>query len=133
MKKNGVLNVKLSTVIARMGHTDRLVICDAGLPIPRHANVVDLAVISNMPPFFETLSAIMNELQIQNCIIADEMKTKNPDLYKKLQDLVNGISMQSYPHEEFKKMTREDQILAFVRTGETAPYANIILESGVTF
>ncbi|MCF7905318.1 MAG: D-ribose pyranase, partial [Candidatus Marinimicrobia bacterium] len=37
MKKVGILHPELSKAIAIMGHTDRLVVCDAGLPIPVHA------------------------------------------------------------------------------------------------
>ena len=33
MKKSGILNQPISAVIAGMGHTDTLVIADAGLPI----------------------------------------------------------------------------------------------------
>ncbi|MBN1561789.1 D-ribose pyranase [candidate division KSB1 bacterium] len=133
MKKNGVLNVKLSTVIARMGHTDQLVICDAGLPIPREADVVDLALTANVPPFLATLQVILNELHIQSCTIAEEMKTKNKALYEKVSGLMNGIPVQSCPHEQFKEMSKSGQVIAFVRTGEVSPFANIILESGVTF
>lgn len=34
MKKTGILNAQLSHLIATLGHTDFLTICDAGLPIP---------------------------------------------------------------------------------------------------
>lgn len=35
MKKGTVLNSDISSVISRLGHTDTLVVCDAGLPIPK--------------------------------------------------------------------------------------------------
>lgn len=34
MKRGGILHPELLAVIARLGHTDRLVIADSGLPIP---------------------------------------------------------------------------------------------------
>jgi D-ribose pyranase len=34
MKKIGVINREISQVLARMGHTDTIVIADCGLPIP---------------------------------------------------------------------------------------------------
>jgi len=133
MKKNGVLNGKLSEIIARMGHTDHLVICDAGLPIPRSADVIDLAVTANLPPFFDTLKAILGELQIQKFTIAEEMTLNNPVLYDKVVNLLKSVAMESCSHEQFKEKTRMLQVIAFVRTGESSPFANIILESGVTF
>lgn len=133
MKKNGVLNAQLSEIIARMGHTDHLVICDAGLPIPRSADIIDLAVTSNLPPFFDTLKVILSELQIQKFTIAEEIKLNNPALYDKIMKLLNGVAVEMCSHEQFKEKTRTLEIMAFVRTGETSPFANIILESGVTF
>ena len=35
MKKGTVLNSDISSMISRLGHTDTLVVCDAGLPIPK--------------------------------------------------------------------------------------------------
>ena len=37
MKKGTVLNSEISSVISRLGHTDTLVVCDAGLP---YANII---------------------------------------------------------------------------------------------
>ncbi len=34
MKKGALLNSEISHVVSRLGHTDSLVICDAGLPVP---------------------------------------------------------------------------------------------------
>jgi D-ribose pyranase len=55
MKKQGILNSKLASIIAMMGHTDKLVICDCGLPIPVGMQVVDLALTKNIPKFIDTL------------------------------------------------------------------------------
>ena len=57
MKKNGVLNHTLSEIIATMGHTDMLVIGDAGLPIPRQTRRVDLALSPGVPEFIERVTA----------------------------------------------------------------------------
>ena len=47
MKKTDLINPRHSEVIASLGHTDTLVIADAGLPIPlqtrRYANVILVA------------------------------------------------------------------------------------------
>ena len=62
MKKSGILNAKLSEIIASMGHTDKLVICDSGLPIPKGAQTVDLALSLNIPSFIDTLQVILQEM-----------------------------------------------------------------------
>ena len=43
MKKNGILNPQLNRVISEMGHRDMLIIADAGLPIPKEVERIDLA------------------------------------------------------------------------------------------
>ena len=36
MKKNGILNSDISSVLSYMGHTDTITIGDCGLPIPEN-------------------------------------------------------------------------------------------------
>ncbi len=133
MKKNGILNAPLSKVIASLGHTDRLVICDSGLPIPRDAEVVDLALTKNIPRFLDTLKIILEEFAVENAVVAEEIIQKNGSLFKEVENLLKGIQIQKVSHEEFKQKTRQNGTIVFVRTGEATPYANIILVSGVTF
>ena len=44
MKKCGHLNREVSRVLARMGHTDSLVIADCGLPVPDGVECIDLSI-----------------------------------------------------------------------------------------
>ena len=133
MKKQGILNSKLSSIIAMMGHTDRLVICDCGLPIPDSKEVVDLALTKNIPTFIDTLKVILNELHIEGAIIAEEMETDNNSLFQEAMEILPEVDIQKESHEQFKKITREAENISLVCTGEATPYANIILVSGVNF
>jgi len=133
MKKQGILNSKLSYIIAMMGHTDKLVICDCGLPIPANMPVVDLALTKNIPTFIDTLTVILKELQIEGALIAKEMETENAALFQKVKKILPDVDMKKVNHEKFKQMTRNEDNIYFVRTGEASPYANIILISGVNF
>ncbi len=134
MKKSNLLNAPLSAVIATMGHTDGLVIADAGLPIPETTQRIDLAVCKNLPRFLPVLEATLSELAVERVVIAEEIKVHNEDIHCALLELLSkhGISQITYcPHEEFK--ARSGKSRAIVRTGECSPYANILLYSGVTF
>ncbi len=133
MKKSGVLNSGLSRIIAAMGHTDKLVICDAGLPIPKNSEVVDLALTKNIPRFIETLKVILEELKVEEAILTNELVNGNAKLYKDINRLLKGAKIKKVSHEKFKDITRNGGNVTFVRTGEATPYANIILISGVTF
>ena len=133
MKKNGILNAPLSKLVASMGHTNKLVICDSGLPIPRNSETIDLALTKNIPRFIDTLKIILEELKVEEAIVAEEMISKSNGLFDEISDLLKGINIRKVSHEEFKQLTKADADTAFVRTGEATPYANIILISGVTF
>jgi D-ribose pyranase len=133
MKRSGVLNSGLSRIIASMGHTDKLVICDSGLPIPKNSEVVDLALTKNIPKFIDTLKVILEELKIEEAIVTKELVTGNSKYYKDITSLLNGTKIKKVNHEKFKEITRNGGNVTFVRTGEATPYANIILISGVTF
>jgi D-ribose pyranase len=133
MKRGGVLNSNLSFIIASMGHKDKLVVCDSGLPIPKNADVVDLALTKNIPRFIETLKVILEELKVEEAIVTNELVTGNSKFYKEINSLLNGTKIKKVNHEKFKDITRNGGNITFVRTGEATPYANIILISGVTF
>jgi D-ribose pyranase len=136
MKKIGTLNAQLSRTIAQMGHSDRLVICDSGLPIPRGSEVIDLALTKNIPTFIDTVNVILQELEVESAVIAKEMATVNKKRYGELMKelrAANVGSVKKVSHEEFKKLMANGHTIAFVRTGEATPYANVILVSGVAF
>lgn len=133
MKRSGVLNSNLSRIIALMGHTDKLVVCDSGLPIPKNSDVIDLALTKNIPRFIDTLKVILEELKVEEAVVTNELVTGNSKFYKEINSLLNGTKIKKVNHEKFKEITRNGGNVTFVRTGEATPYANIILISGVTF
>ncbi len=131
MKKIGTLNQPLSEVIAGLGHMDTLVIADAGLPIPLSTQRIDLALTQGIPGFLATLRVILEEVQVERAIIAEEMIDANSTIYEQLQNLLPETPIETISHTELKQRTSSAR--AVVRTGEFSPYANIILVSGVVF
>ncbi|SUU00123.1 D-ribose pyranase [Actinobacillus lignieresii] len=139
MKKTAVLNAQLSGVIASLGHTDGLTICDAGLPIPSEQQCVDLALTKGVPSFLSTLEVVLTELFVERILLAEEIKQANPAIEQQLLEMINKlaqtqgrqIEIEYVVHSEFKQ--RSNQAKAVVRTGECSPYANVILYSGVPF
>ena len=131
MKKTSLLNQPVSSVIAGMGHKDTLVVGDCGLPIPDGPLRIDLALYKGLPTFLDVLEAVLSELCVEKVTIASEMKKVNPELYAIMQEKFAGAEILEIPHEDFKKKTKDAK--AVIRTGECRAYANIILQSGVTF
>jgi D-ribose pyranase len=131
MKKTALLNRDVSAVIASLGHTDMLVVCDAGFPVPPSVRRIDLAVTANTPPFLKTLETVLTELEVEKIIVADETREVSPDLFKQIVELFPGQSMDTIPHIQFKEVARDAR--AAVRTGEFTAFANIILVCGVPY
>ncbi|MEG2868708.1 MAG: D-ribose pyranase [Terrisporobacter sp.] len=131
MKKSVLINSKISSVVSKMGHTDMLTICDSGLPIPRNVDRIDLALKHGIPTFLDTLDTVLEELKVEEVVIACEMEAVSGNLYKEIEDRFKDVKITKVAHEDFKSMTKDS--MAIVRTGEFTPYANIILKSGVVF
>lgn len=139
MKRSGILNPALSRALASMGHTDSIVVCDAGLPIPDGPERIDLAVRPGLPAFHDVLAAIAAELQIEHALIADEFAQASPGLHRETVVLLEAreagqgapIRLETARHADLKQAVRAAR--AVVRTGECTPFANVILYSGVPF
>ena len=131
MKKTGILNKDISEVVASLGHKDTLVIADAGLPIPVETRRIDLALKASLPPFLDTLEVILQEMQVEEAIVAEEMLEASPNVYQAIKELLGDVSIETVTHRIFKEKTRSAR--AVIRTGEFTPYANVILVSGVVF
>lgn len=137
MKKTPLINAPLSSIIARMGHGDYLVVADSGLPIPYGKELVDLAVTPHLPRLLDVLNVIFSELKVEKVIITNEMVEKSPhfhsELQKSLQKSAPGVPVERISHSRFKEIIQEIHNIAFVRTGEATPFSNLILVAGVTF
>ena len=52
-----------------MGHFDKLSIGDAGMPVPRGTEKIDLAVDNGIPSFMDVLNNVLEELEVQKSIL----------------------------------------------------------------
>ena len=139
MKKTALLNAPVSRILADMGHGDTVCLCDAGLPVPRGIEKIDLAVTAGVPGVVDVLLPVFEELFVERAIVSSELKEVQPKLFGQLSDLIkaleksqgNAIPLDTMTHEDFKLAAGDCR--AIIRTGECTPYANIILCSGVPF
>lgn len=131
MKKIGILNSEISKVISELGHTDKIVICDSGLPIPAHVQRIDLALKQGVPTFMDCLETVLQEMHVEQAFVAREMDQISPKLKNEMESVLAGVTLHEVSHEELKTLTHEVKVI--IRTGEFTPYANVILQAGVIF
>lgn len=130
MKKLGILNRELAGIFARIGHTDRIMIADCGLPIPDGVTCVDLSYKIGEPGFMAILETVLADYKSEKAIIATEMSTENESFYKAVHEQIH-VPFEEVSHEQLKQLSKEAKVI--IRTGEATPYANILLQSGVIF
>jgi|SRR5215217_4591990 len=128
MKRDGTINAELAGALAALGHTDLVVVCDAGLPIPSGPTVVDLAFRFGVPSFETVLSGLLEELVIEGATAAEEVE-RNLRSHELLKIQLPDLGL--VPHEELKRIVARAKLV--VRTGEATPYSKVILRCGVPF
>lgn len=131
MKKDRLLNREMIAEVAALGHTEYLVVCDCGLPIPKGVKCIDISVKAGYPTFLDVLDAVDEELVVESVILASEIDEKSAALSAEMNRRFGEIPIKKVSHEAFKELTKDAKCI--IRTGETTSYANIILVGGVNF
>jgi len=124
-----VWNGELVGILAGLGHGDRIVIADAGLPVPERARLVDLAVMRNLPMSTQVLAAVLADGCFEGAFLADELSSL--DHNDEFADLLSGLPISRVTHDEIKRYCLDVRVI--VRTGEARPYSNVVLQAGVLF
>jgi D-ribose pyranase len=132
MKKTGILHPELNKLIAQTGHTDEVVVTDAGLPLPEEVNTrIDFALTKDMVPFLELLDTVLSELSVEKVIMAEEIKEKSSVMHEEILKRFQTVEIEYVAHTSFKERTKKARGL--VRSGQHTPYANVILVGGVVY
>lgn len=132
MLKKGILHPQLARILAEIRHMDTLVIGDAGLPIPKGVERVDLGWKEGSPPYLEVLEEILKYLVVEKAIFATEAKTVSPDFHKKALNLLpEGLPVEYVSHVELKDQSKNAKVI--ILSGEFTPYTNVILVAGCAY
>jgi D-ribose pyranase len=128
MKKTGIINAPISSVIALLEHSDMLTVGDAGLPIPSTTQRIDLALKPGFPGFLETVEVVLTEMFVEKAYVSEDILQKSPLIYEGLKKLLGDVPIETMPHLEFIKLTGSTK--AIIRTAEFTPFANVVLVAG---
>jgi D-ribose pyranase len=130
MLKHGILNPNVLELLGRFRHTNTLVIADRGFPSWPKVPTIDLSLTDDIPTVAQVLEALLPACKIGGAFMAREFTAKNPaKAVKTAEQLLraHGIKLRYEKHVEFKK--RVPGCIGLIRTADTIPYRNIILES----
>jgi D-ribose pyranase len=129
MLKSGILNPQLLSLLARVRHTNALVIADRGFPFWPAIETIDLSLVDGIPTVLQALAAIRKNFVVAEAYMAEEfLRVNAPAVRKAFGAALAGVRVQHEPHIEFKR--RVPAAIGLIRTGDTVQYANMILVSG---
>jgi D-ribose pyranase len=132
MKKGGILNPAICSLLAELGHQDELLIVDASFPLPPDSHVIDLTLTPGIPRFLDVFKAVLDELVIEAITIASEMSEYSPKLYNEVIKLVGDTAdVDEVPHHEFREQA--EGVKGVIRSAEFTPYANVRILCGSAF
>lgn len=124
----GILNPHLLHLLARVRHTNRLVIADRGFPSWPGVETVDLSLVDNVPTVLQVIRAVRASWNAGPAWMAEEFLRSNTEaVQKEFADALAGATLHHEPHVELKK--RVPSAIGLIRTGDTIQYANVVLES----
>jgi D-ribose pyranase len=128
MLKTGILNPQINSLLSRVRHTNTVVIVDRGFPFCPTVDTIDISLVDDLPRVLDVLRAVQGNFSIGGCVMAEEFRhISPPDVVDQWTDFMKGMEIVFEPHTEFK--LRVSQAIGIIRTADTTPYSNVILES----
>lgn len=129
MLKSGILNPQVLSLLARVRHTNTLVIADRGFPSWPQVETIDLSLVDDIPTVLDVLQAIRPNFVISRAWMAEEFLRENDtEVQSRFATALRGVTVSHEPHVQFKQ--RVPAAIGLIRTGDTIQYANVIVESG---
>jgi D-ribose pyranase len=129
MLNTRILNPHLLSLLARIRHTNALVIADRGFPFWPGIETVDISLENDIPTVLQVLGAIREDFHAAQAYMAREFLRENtPATKERFTRALKGVPVTYERHVQFKK--RVPNAIGLIRTGDTIQYANLILISG---
>lgn len=129
MKEVGTVNRGIARIISEQGHSDLLMVVDAGFAIPKEPEVVDISLGVNKPMVVEVLAELRKFYSVEKIIMANQTRIVNPTLFAAIStSFGENIPVETIEHSELKQLSKT--VKAVIRTGDFTAYANVILVSG---
>jgi D-ribose pyranase len=124
----GILNPQILSLIARVRHTNTLVISDRGFPYWPMIETVDISLLDDIPTVLQVFDALKSNFAIGQIYMAVEFNANNsPKVQQTFADSRSKIPITFEPHNNLK--LRVPNAIGLIRTGDTIQYANMILVS----
>ena len=128
MFNHQLLNPALHELLMRVRHTNTIVISDKGFPFWSEIETIDISLADDQPSVLDVLKIILPHFTVGRCWMAEQFNSSNElHIIDSFDKVLKAIPREFEDHDDFKK--RVPHAIGLIRTGGTASYSNIILES----
>lgn len=128
MLQTSLINPHILDLIARVRHTNTLVISDGAFPFWPEIETVDISLTQGIPTVLDVLDLLMPVFRIGRIWQAAEFLDHNaPEAIARFARSFGAIPVIREAHLDFKK--RVPDTIGLIRTGDATPYGNLIIES----
>lgn len=129
MKETGILNREIAAQLSKMGHTDKMMIVDAGLAVPNTTKVIDLSLAENLPTTITVLEEILKHFSVEKIVYSQATVDVSPSREKEFLDHFDpSVEVEIVPHPVFRDELTKD-VKFVIRTGDFTANSNIMLVS----
>ncbi len=136
-----ILSPEMLKVLCEMGHSDRIVIADANFPAESMGkNAIVLRadghsatdILDAILTVFPLDTYVNSPVCLMQVMAGDNVETPIWDEYKKIVEKHDDRGASAFgDYERFEFYEEAKKCYAIIATGESALYANIILQKGV--
>jgi D-ribose pyranase len=128
MLQTGILNPHVLELLARIRHTNTLVIADWAFPYWPEIETVDISLTRGIPTVLDLLDLLTPVFKIGRIWQAEEFVACNPaETVERFARSFGEIPLTREAHVDFKR--RVPGAIGLIRTGDATPYGNVIIES----
>lgn len=129
MTETGILNREIAAEMAKMGHTDMMLIADAGLAIPNTTKVIDLPLAKDLPTALQVLDEVLKHFSVEKIIYSQATVDVSPTREQAfLERFDSSVEKEVVPHPVLRdELTRKVKFA--IRTGDFTANSNLILVS----
>ena len=126
--QSGILNPHLLALLARVRHTNTIVIADSMFPSWPGLVEVDLSLVYGIPTIPQVLSAVLANWKCGAAWMASEFEGSNDSAVRdEFRRAFGAVPLVLESHRSLK--LRVPRAMGLIRTGEARIYTNVVLES----
>jgi D-ribose pyranase len=127
--ETGILNRDIAAELSKLGHTDMLLIADAGLAIPNTTRVVDISLRPNDPTAPDVLDEVLRHFSVEKIVYSQATPDVSPAREAEfLKRFGADVAVEVVPHAVLRdELTKKVKFA--IRTGDFTANSNIVLVS----